>query len=298
MKRDLEKGNRVLKDKIRALRRENRTLRKLKSHDVDRLLGMFRRRGMQIFRMNPEDDLLLPPGSSNYFQDEFYERLHHYSFRLFLRDLIKHKDDARISHLIRYCTDEVASSYLHFLIEAGAVEMFGPGRFRVTQPVKSFGGILEWFVHRLFRDEFAAPGLYGVRFKGTEKSGDYDLLADLEGWLVYIEVKSSPPRGIELHQVASFLDRVEELIPHGAIFFNDTELRMKDKRVPFFEEELARRARKKEMEIPKTDRLVDEIFVFGESLYLMNSRKSVSGNLRFCLRHFLDACKEKSRKTY
>lgn len=287
MERDLERENRVLKDKIRALRRENRFLKSLKGHDVDSLLGMLRRRGMHIFRMNPVDDFLLPPSAQEPVHDEFFERLHRYSFRLFLRDLIKHRNDAGVQDLIRYCTPEVVSEYLHFLIESGAVEEYKPERFRTAQPVRSFGGTLEWYVCRILQEAYAAPALFGVRFKGTKRSGDYDILADVEGMLLYMEVKSSPPRGIEAHQVSAFLDRVDELIPHAAIFFDDTQLRMKDKLVPIFEEDLARRAKSQDMDPPETIRLMDEIFLFGGTLYLMNSRKSVAENLCLCLRHLL-----------
>ncbi len=293
MERDLDRENRILRDKVRALRRENRFLKHLEGHGADTLLGMLQRRGMRIFRMNPTDGLLLSPSAPESIQEEFYERLHHYSFRLFLRDLIKHKEDVKVSDLTRYCTAEVASEYLRFLIEAAAVYEFAPGRFRATEEVKNFGGTLEWYVHRILQSEFSTPALYGVRFKGGEASGDYDLLADYEGMLIYFEVKSSPPRGIEAYQISAFLDRVKELIPHASIFFDDTELRMKDKLVPFFEEELRHRAERQGKEPPKTVRMQDEIFAFGRDLYLMNSRKSVSGNLRFCLRQVLQSRKER-----
>lgn len=44
---------------------------------------------------------------------------------------------------------------------------------------------------------------------------------------------------------------------------------------------------------PHTVRLINEIFVFGEGLYLMNSRKSVVENSTFCLRHLFRVWKEK-----
>jgi hypothetical protein len=286
---DLARENRVLQDKIRALRSEVRFLKRLKSHDADSLLGMLQRRGMRILRMNPTDDLLFPPSAPKSLEDEFYHRLHHYSFRLFLRDLIKYKEDVSVSELTRYCSAATASEYLRFLAGAGAVKEFAPGRFQVILPVRSFGGTLEWYVHRLLREEYAVPALYGVIFKGTQKSGDYDILADLEGMLIYLELKSSPPRGIEAYQVSAFLDRVEELIPHGAIFLNDTELRMKDKLVPFFEQALKARAQISGTAPPPAKRLVDEIFSFGENLFLMNSRKSVSANIGISLRRLLQS---------
>jgi hypothetical protein len=62
---------------------------------------------------------------------------------------------------------------------------------------------------------------------------------------------------------------------------------MKDKLVPFFEEALQARAARKGSVMPPTERLVGEIFRFGKSLYLMNSRKSVKENLAFCLKAML-----------
>ncbi len=64
------------------------------------------------------------------------------------------------------------------------------------------------------------------------------MVALLEGWLVYMEVKSSPPKNIEGDEVHAFLARLKDLLPHLALFFVDTELRLKDKIVPFFETEL------------------------------------------------------------
>jgi hypothetical protein len=298
MERDLERENRMLKEKIRLLRREERFLKKLRGYDVDSLLAMLKHRHMTIFRMNPEGDLLLPPSAPGWIQDEYYSRLHHYSFRLFLRDLIKHKKDAGIHDLTRYCSPEVAAEHLRFLIEAGAVEELSPDKFCLVQPVRSFGGTLEWYICRVLKETFSSPSLYGVHFKGTRKSGDYDVLADLEGMLIYLEVKSSPPRGIEANQISAFLDRVDELIPHGAVFLNDTELRMKDKLVPIFEEELAERARRRGEAPPETVRLINEIFVFGESLYLMNSRKRIVDNLSVCLRRMIRSRGMKTGKAY
>jgi hypothetical protein len=286
MTRDLEQENRVLREKVRTLQRENRHLRRLGEEQVDSLVALLRRRGLQVYRMNPTDELLLPPSAPAALQQEYYERLHRYSFRLFLRDLIKHQEEIGLSQLTRYCSAEVAAGYLRFLCEAGAAEATAYAHYRVVRTVRSFGGTLEWYVHRMLREEFAAPALYGVRFKGSGQTGDFDVLADFEGSLLYLEVKSSPPRGIEAHQVGAFLERAAGLIPRAAIFFNDTELRMKDKLVPLFEEALRQRVGPRET-APSAERLCGEIFRFGPDLYLMNSRKRVSENLGICLRQIL-----------
>ncbi len=286
MARNLEQENRTLREKVRTLQRENRHLRRLREEAADSLLALLRRRGLQIYRMNPTDELLLPPSAPAVLQHAYYERLHRYSFRLFLRDLIKHQPAVRLPQLTRYCSAAKAAEYLDFLCEAGAVEATASDRYRMVRTIRSFGGTLEWYVHRMLREEFAAPALYGVRFKGSGQSGDFDVLADLEGRLLYLEVKSSPPRGIEAHQIRAFLDRMAGLIPGAAIFFNDTELRMKDKLVPLFEEALGQRT-KAGKTAPETVRICGEIFRFGNALYLMNSRKRVSENLGLCLRQIL-----------
>jgi len=46
---------------------------------------------------------------------------------------------------------------------------------------------------------------------------------------------------VELGEVKTFFLRIDDLLPDVAILFNDTQLRMKDKLVVMFEEELERR---------------------------------------------------------
>ena len=70
----------------------------------------------------------------------------------------------------------------------------------------------------------------------SQAGGDYDVLSWVERNLLYLEVKSSPPKHIEGIEIGAFLDRIEALMPNFAILLVDTELRMKDKLVPLFEE--------------------------------------------------------------
>src|SRR5689334_1367809 len=50
-----------------------------------------------------------------------YELLHHYSYRLFLRDVLKHPDTLSPATLGRYVSAAVAARYLRFLASAGLV---------------------------------------------------------------------------------------------------------------------------------------------------------------------------------
>lgn len=69
----------------------------------------------------------------------------------------------------------------------------------------------------------------GVKCRARGVGGDFDLVAAAEGKLVYLELKSSPPKRPMLSEVTAFLDRVELLRPHVTLFAVDTALRLADK---------------------------------------------------------------------
>ncbi len=139
----------------------------------------------------------------------------------------------------------------------------------------------------ILQREFMAPALFNVRLQNTRHGGDYDVIALVSGHLVYVEVKSSPPRGVELPAVSAFLNRLGDLQPRLAVFLVDTELRMKDKIVELFAEALA--VDHEPAESYEVERLVDEIFHIRHAVYLVNSRKGIYSNLRCCFRDFLRA---------
>jgi Holliday junction resolvase-like predicted endonuclease len=156
----------------------------------------------------------------------------------------------------------------------------------VSGPVKSFGDTLEWFMAKVFEKEFLAEVLWGIRLKNSARGGDFDLVARMEGELVYVEVKSSPPKHIEQREVISFLDRIEDLLPHIAFFFEDTELRMKDKIVPMFEEAIQQRhGQEAPTRFPVT-RLKNELFQINHQVFIVNSKRDVIENFRVCFRDY------------
>ena len=175
-------------------------------------------------------------------------------------------------------------SYLRTLADLGIVTL-ASGDYGLIRQVPSFGPTLEWFVYEIFRREFLAPALFNVRLQNTKYGGDYDVISSIAGRLVYVEVKSSPPRGVEQQAVSAFLGRLQDLEPHLAILFIDTELRMRDKLVPLLAEGLREEGR----DGPEwaVARLVDEIFHVRHTIYIINSRKGVYSNLRTCIRDFL-----------
>lgn len=242
----------------------------------DTVEAMLKRRGIEMVRVNPTEHLIFPPDWDSAFEDELYALLKKYSFRLFIRDVIKNRRSFAPSDLLKYSTMEWVERYLEFLLKRGVVDGAGKGRYRLKKTsVFSFGDTLEWFVARVFEKEFSSPALWAVRCGGLEAGGDYDVMAAVEGRLVYVEVKSSPPKNVEEAEVKAFVARVEALTPSIAVFLDDTKLRMKDKIVPLFKGALKKRG-------IRFKRLTGETFAAQNRLFITNG-SDIVGNLGFCL---------------
>lgn len=237
------------------------------------LAVLLKRRGFRIFLQEPAGDLLIP---SKRHRGVFYDMMARYSFRLFLRDVIKHQAFFTPGMVARYATDDVTAQYISYLLSIRLIIGKDDGYAVAGKQVRSFGETLEWYVAEIFRQEFSAEAVWGVRFKGRRTGGDYDVIAKLDGMLCYTEVKSSPPKQIYESEIAAFLDRVDDLAPEIAIFLMDTELRMKDKIVPMFDAELATRGKG---DIP-VERMEKELFRIGRRIYIINAKDSIAGNLQ------------------
>lgn len=282
----LEKRLRALDEEVARLKEEVGALRRRLQgnlHPVEKLLAQ---RGLAILSHGAGAQLIVPPDLPEPQQTRFYHLMRRYSFRLFLRDLIQFPRGRDMSTLARYCSLRTVRAYLKELEDLGAVKISADGGYRLRRDqISSFGPTLEWFVSGILQRDFLSPALFNVKLKDTRHGGDYDVISLLADHLVYLEVKSSPPRGVERSNVLSFLKRLRDLQPHAAIFLVDTELRMKDKIVPLFEEALEEMAAQKELRT--AERLVDEIFHLEHVVYLTNSRKGIYSNLRRCFRDFL-----------
>ena len=277
----------ALKAAVTVLQRQWEGFRQgglVRNHPVEILL---RQRGLPVLAHGDRTRVLLPVTASPLQTERFYALLRRYSFRLFLRDLLQFPSGNSVGVLSRYCSPQTARSYLHALRELGVVALGPKDNYTLLlHHVSSFGPTLEWVVSEILQREFLAPTLFNVRLEKTRYGGDYDVIAVLEQHLLYVEVKSSPPRGVELAAVSAFVDRLEDLQPHVAVFFVDTELRMRDKIVELFKEVLEQRyGQKSEKQWPVV-RLVEELFHICHGIYLMNSRKGIYTNLRLCIRDF------------
>jgi len=277
-----------LKKKVRQLTREIESIKAASIEDPSPVEKMLRMRGIKVFRKNSSERLFFPPDLSPFYKIRFYELMRKYSFRLVLRDMIKYQDRFRIQDLTHYCSSKVVQGYCNLLCEMGAIIKNGKGKYRTrVSPLYSFGPTLEWFIAEMFKREFASPAIYGVSVKNTPSGGDYDVIASWNQRLVYVEVKSSPPKGVEQNEISSFFSRRDDILPDVAFLFNDTQLRMKDKLVVMIEEELERRHERESKTLYPVERLIEELFHVQNRIFIVNSKKDVMENFQICLKHYL-----------
>jgi len=259
-------------DDPRRLRADIRRLRKELASLAPSLDVMLRRRGFVIHKKNPSEDLIVPDRD---YDSAFYEKMKKYSFRLFLRDVIRFQDSFSITDVTKFATRSVSAGYTEFLLKAGVVERHRNSYRLTRRPIKSFGETLECFMARLVRNHFQAEVFWGVRFKKRGVGGDYDLIARIDNKLFYMEIKSSPPKQIYDREIDAFLDRLSDLSPDLSAFFVDTELRMKDKIVPMFEQALQRRFG---IRLP-VRRIVRELFHINRKIFIINAKAGIASNI-------------------
>jgi hypothetical protein len=275
-------GVQQLRRSIDRLAAEVRTLRtRLSAADRDTVRCALRRRGF-VVKSELHNGCLLPRAAAA--RAEFYLLLRRYSFRLFLRDVIKGRDGCVLADLVRYCSTPVARRYLQWLLDHGLVRRTRRG-VRLVPGIVSFGPTLEWFVAEALQREFGIASAWSLRLDGTRGGGDYDVVGFQEGACVYIETKSSPPRNIECRQVRAFFDRLATLQPQLAIFLNDTQLRMADKIVGLFADEVRARLPRRAPSLRVT-RITGELFVVGDRLFIANSDPDLVGNIGLCLARY------------
>lgn len=275
---------------IDFLRSEVKRLREALNELTPSLSALLKRRGFRIYKKESSDDLLIPEKK---FIDGYYEMLKRYSFRLFLRDVIKHQPLFTLQQVTRYATKEITGEYINYLVKTGLAARAEGGLRPPSEipliientfyklkkgPIKSFGETLEWFVAEIFKREFVSEAVWGVKMKRPGIGGDYDLLAKIDGSILYMEIKSSPPKQIYQKEVSAFLDRVYDLMPEIAIFFMDTELRMKDKMVPMFEDELKLRF-SEPPEIIRMEKELFEIRTERPKIFIINAKESIINNI-------------------
>jgi hypothetical protein len=247
---------------------------------------MLHRRGHTVLRENSRENCILPKRAIKNGEDRFYEMLKKYSFRIFLRDVIRLKQFT-LKEVSRYSSEKTVSGYLKFLEELRLIKKAGLRYILIPDNIYSFGDTLEWLTAQIYMREFYSDSSWGIKIRNTKSGGDYDVISSVEGHLVYTEVKSSPPKHIEIEEIGAFLNRIEDLKPDLSIFLEDTELRMKDKIVPMFEEELKNRFGKISKKKYTVKRVVNEIFSINDRIFIINSKPDLTSNIAVCIKTLL-----------
>jgi hypothetical protein len=122
----------------------------------------------------------------------------------------------------------------------------------------------------------------GVKFHAGGVGGDLDIVAAAEGKLVYLEVKSSPPKHLSEGEVRAFFERMELVAPDLTLFVMDTALRLGDKVVPMLHAG-ARQARGAAVPAPR--RIARDLWALDRRLYVANSRPDLLANVGRAIAH-------------
>jgi hypothetical protein len=236
-------------------------------------LAMLVRRGLAPRLSRP--DLPFDPALPAAALDAFAERLGHYAFRLFLRGAILAPAGFLPAEASRYLGAVPARAMAEDCVALGLAERRPGGRYRLLVRARSFGGTLEWWVARELSSRLGLEVAIGVRTGAPGVGGDLDVVASAEGRLIYLELKSGPPKHLTDAEVGAFLRRLRAVRPDIALFAVDTALRLADKVLPMFEAALARDGAAP----PTPRRLVRETWALTPHLYLASARESLIDNL-------------------
>ncbi len=237
-------------------------------------MAMLVRRGLK-----PEKtvgDVPFPPDLREEAADRLSQRLAHYPFRLFMRGAIRNAADFKPSETTQYLKPSQAKEYAEFLVDLGLAERLPPDHYRLAWPASSFGGTLEWYVARELQCRFGFDVATGVKLHVPGLGGDLDVIAAAEGKLIYLELKSSPPKNLSAAEVGTFFDRFYLLRPDIALFVVDTALRLGDKVLPMLQEELCRR-RSGLAVTPK--RIAQDLWALTPHLYAVSGRRDLVANV-------------------
>jgi hypothetical protein len=248
--------------------------------------GALKRRGLSVHRCCPTKDLIFA-GLTDGEERLLYDRMRSYSVRLIMRDMIKHQDGFTEASLGDFSDEDERRRVIDLMAGLGIAERHDDSFRLARRPVRSFGPTLEWFVARMMEVEFASPAVWGITFRGVDSGGDFDVISYFENELIYIEVKSAPPKGIETAEAGAFLNRVNTLLPRAALFFVDTELRMRDRVVLLFHQEFLERMKDPYPRYPDLRNLEREIFHIDHRVFILNAYRDAATNFTVCLRDFL-----------
>jgi len=236
-------------------------------------IAMLARRGLR-----PEEskgDLPFLHGLDDRTADRLSDWLAHYAFRLFLRGALRNAAGFLPASTTRYLSKSQSLNYADVLVSLGLAEKISKSRYRLKSTAWSFGETLEWYVGRELEKKFGFSVATGVRLHVRGGGGDLDIVAAAEGKLVYLELKSSPPKNLAVNEIAAFCDRLKLLRPDLSLFVVDTALRLSDKVLPMLIGEFRQRG----FSISKATRIAAQLWALTPHVYVVNGRRDLMANI-------------------
>lgn len=169
-----------------------------------------------------------------------------------------------------------------------------PEGLLLTRSVDNIGPTLECFVADICRRELAGSSEWGVVLEGLPSGGDFDVLAWLPPLLVYIECKSSRPSEIGAEELRAFLQRHQELSPDLTILLVDTDSsvqsiaeKLTDVVTPVLRKLDGQPSAWRPSEpVLKPSQTFRTVFYGWPGISLINTRPSITTQLRRCLQHY------------
>jgi len=235
-------------------------------------IAMLVRRGLHPERT--VGDVPFPQSLDNDLAEKFSEWLGHYAFRLFLRGAIRGSQGFLPAKTTRYLSKAQSTQYAEILVDLGFAEKISRCRYRMQWPAQNFGGTLEWYVGRELR-RYGFDVATGVKLHVRGGGGDLDVVAAAEGKLVYLELKSAPPRNLDASEFAAFYDRLNLLRPDVSIFAVDTALRLSDKVLPMLRTEFRRRGHA----LDAPTRFASQQWAITPHVYAVNGNRDLIANI-------------------
>lgn len=236
-------------------------------------IAMLTRRGLRP--EEPGEDIPFLRGLDDRTADRFSDWLGHYAFRLFLRGAIRNAAGFQPASTTRYLSKSQSRNYADVLVSIGLAEKISKSRYRLKPAVWSFGKTLEWYVGRELEKKFGFSVATGVRLHVRGGGGDLDVVAAAEGKLVYLELKSSPPKNLAVNEIAAFCDRWMLVRPDLSLFVVDTALRLSDKVLPMLIEEFRHRG----LAVSKARRIAAQLWALTPHVYVVNGRRDLMANI-------------------
>jgi hypothetical protein len=238
------------------------------------VMAMLVRRGLQPSKT--ASNTPFPQPLSDELASKLSHWLGHYAFRLFLRGAIKKSKSFLPRETTSYLVQTQSGHYCKVLVDLGLAEKLTHGRYKLKMAASSFGGTLEWYVGHELERRFGFEVETGIKLHARGVGGDLDVVAAAEGKLIYLELKSSPPKNISTGEVGAFCDRLFLLNPDLTLFVVDTALRLTDKILPMLMDEFQHR----QYSLPsKPKRIAAQLWALTPRIYVVNGSRDLMANI-------------------